>query len=111
MLNSRTWLLAAVPLLSAMSARAPPAPPAPPAPLAVGASPARAQPATPAPTATPSPTPVADMPGHVMADSPHLTMRGFSNIDYAIHEEGEPQTFALGQFDLLITSPLSDSIT
>jgi hypothetical protein len=90
MLNSR-WLVVAATILSAVSAGA--------------------QPAAPESTPTPSPTPVADMPGHVMADSPHLSMRGFSNLDYAIHEEGKPQTFALGQFDLLISSPLSDDIS
>jgi hypothetical protein len=45
-----------------------------------------------------------------MVDAPHLTMHGFSNVDFAIHEEGQPSTFALGQFDLVITSPLSDDI-
>jgi hypothetical protein len=60
----------------------------------------------------PTPTPAAmDMGGSVMGEGPHLTMRGFSNVDLGIHEEGKPTTFALGQFDLLITSPLSDDIT
>jgi len=41
--------------------------------------------------------------------SPRLTLRGFTNVDYAIHEEGEPNTFALGQFDLFVTSALSEN--
>jgi hypothetical protein len=50
------------------------------------------------------------MAGHVMTDGPHLALRGFSNVDFGINDEGEPNTFSIGQFDLLITSPISDDI-
>src|SRR4029079_19473823 len=59
---------------------------------------------------TPEPTPEA-APVHRVADAPHLELRGFSNVDLAFHEEGQPTTFALGQFDLLISSALSDDIS
>jgi hypothetical protein len=59
--------------------------------------------------ATPPPAPT-EMAGHAMSEGPRLVIRGFSNIDFAIHEEGQPNTFALGQFDLLISSALSDDI-
>ena len=44
------------------------------------------------------------MSGHSMADVPRLTLRGFSNVDLAVHEESQPTTFALGQVDLFYTS-------
>src|SRR5262245_8166960 len=62
-------------------------------------------------TPAPTPTPETVMSGHAMSEGPHLTLRGFSNIDFAIHEEGEPTTFALGQVDLFFTSALSDNIS
>ena len=40
---------------------------------------------------------------------PRLTLRGFTNVDYAVHEEGQPNSFALGQFDLFVTSALSEN--
>jgi hypothetical protein len=40
---------------------------------------------------------------------PRLTLRGFSNVDYALNEKRRPNTFALGQFDLFVTSALSDN--
>jgi hypothetical protein len=43
------------------------------------------------------------------ATAPRLTLRGFTNVDYAIHEEGQPNSFALGQFDLFVTSALSEN--
>lgn len=43
------------------------------------------------------------------ATPPRLTLRGFTNVDYAIHEEGQPNTFALGQFDLFVNSALSEN--
>jgi hypothetical protein len=60
---------------------------------------------------TPTPTPETMMSGHAMSDAPHLTLRGFSNIDFAVHEESKPTTFALGQVDLFFTSALSDNIS
>jgi hypothetical protein len=62
------------------------------------------------PAASPTPPPT-EMAGHVMTDGPHLTIRGFSNVDFGIHDEGQPDTFAIGQFDLLITSAISDDIS
>jgi hypothetical protein len=60
---------------------------------------------------TPAPTPETDMSGHAMGDAPHLTLRAFSNIDFAVHEEAEPTTFALGQVDLFFASALSPDIS
>jgi hypothetical protein len=43
------------------------------------------------------------------ATPPRLTLRGFTNVDYAVHEEDQPNTFALGQFDLFVNSALSEN--
>src|SRR4029078_6385338 len=40
---------------------------------------------------------------------PKLTLRGFTNVDYLVNEEGKPDSFALGQFDLFVTSALSEN--
>jgi hypothetical protein len=40
---------------------------------------------------------------------PRLTLRGFTNIDFAVNEDRLPQTFSLGQFDLFVTSALSEN--
>ena len=42
---------------------------------------------------------------------PRLTLRGFSNVDFAANEEGLPDTFALGQFDMFMTSALSSDLS
>jgi hypothetical protein len=42
---------------------------------------------------------------------PRLTLRAFSNVDFAINEEGQPDTFALGQFDTFMTSALSEDLS
>jgi len=55
--------------------------------------------------AQPEGSPVAESSG------PRLTIRGFSNVDYAVHDEGRPDTFALGQFDMFMTSALSDKVS
>jgi hypothetical protein len=68
--------------------------------LALGLTPASAQ--------TP-PAPEATAPAEQAG--PRLTLRAFSNIDYALHEEGLPDTFALGQFDTFMTSALSDDVS
>jgi hypothetical protein len=65
----------------------------------------------PTPAAPPPAPPPADMSGHFMGAGPMLTIRGFSNVDFAIHDEGQPDTFTIGQFDLLITSAISDDIS
>jgi hypothetical protein len=42
---------------------------------------------------------------------PRLTLRAFSNVDFALNEEGLPDTFALGQFDTFMTSALSEDLS
>jgi hypothetical protein len=42
---------------------------------------------------------------------PRLTIRGFSDVNYSVHEEGNPDSFALGQFDTFMTSALSDQVS
>jgi len=42
---------------------------------------------------------------------PRLILRGFSDVNLGLHEEGEPDTFALGQFDTFMTSALSDKVS
>jgi hypothetical protein len=46
---------------------------------------------------------------HDLAAPPKLTLRGFTNVDYLVNEEGKPDSFALGQFDLFVTSALSEN--
>lgn len=43
--------------------------------------------------------------------APRLTIRGFSDVNLALHEEANPDTFALGQFDTFMTSALSEQIS
>jgi len=50
-----------------------------------------------------------DVAAHQPAPPPKLILRGFTNVDYAVHEESQPNSFALGQFDLFITSALSEN--
>lgn len=45
------------------------------------------------------------------AAGPRLTLRGFSNVDFAVHEEGLSDTYALGQFDTFMTSALSEKVS
>jgi hypothetical protein len=63
------------------------------------AVPARAQEAVAAPEAA------------VESTGPRLALRGFSDVNFSAHEEGQPETFALGQFDTFMTSALSDQLS
>ena len=54
------------------------------------------------------PTPTAD---ELSVGSPRLVIRGFTDINFLAHVEGRPTTFALGQFDLFMTSALSDNLS
>jgi hypothetical protein len=48
----------------------------------------------------------------VPADAgPRLTLRGFSDVNFSAHEDGGPDTFALGQFDTFMTSALSEEVS
>jgi hypothetical protein len=58
------------------------------------------------PAASPEAPPAVSEPS-----GPRLTLRGFSNVDFAVHEEGLPDTFALGQFDTFMTSALSEDVS
>jgi hypothetical protein len=42
---------------------------------------------------------------------PRLTLRGFSDVNFAVREEDGPNTFALGQFDTFMSSALSDDVS
>jgi hypothetical protein len=53
----------------------------------------------------------ASPPVHEHTEVPHLTLRGFTNVDFVVHEEGQPATFALGQFDLFFSSSISPDIS
>jgi hypothetical protein len=50
-------------------------------------------------------------PEPALPGAPRLTIRGFSDVNLAFHEEGKPDTFALGQFDTFMTSALSEQIS
>jgi hypothetical protein len=50
-------------------------------------------------------------PEPALSGAPRLTIRGFSDVNLAFHEEGKPDTFALGQFDTFMTSALSEEIS
>jgi len=50
----------------------------------------------------PAPPPAESVP-------PRLTLRGFTNVDLGVNENDQPSTFSLGQFDMFVTSALSES--
>lgn len=56
----------------------------------------------------PSPEPSPDPSAAAESSGPRLTIRGFTNVDFAVHENRLPRTFSLGQFDLFVTSALSE---
>jgi hypothetical protein len=60
---------------------------------------------------SPEPAPSPDTIVVTEPAQPRLTLRGFANVDFAAHEEGLPDTFALGQFDTFMTSALSGDVS
>jgi hypothetical protein len=45
------------------------------------------------------------------AGPPRLAVHGFSNVDFAMNEEGAPLTFALGELDLFLTSQMASDVS
>jgi hypothetical protein len=82
-----------------------------------GGAVATAAPATPAATAAVPQQPKAPPPADMMHDMsagglPGMQFRGFSDIRFAAYDHhAAPNTFALGQFNLFITSKLSDKFS
>ena len=60
-----------------------------------------------------APTTPADTSHETMGGNfPHLQIRGFTDVSFHTpHERGTSNTFALGQFDLFVSSRISDHVT
>ena len=52
-----------------------------------------------------------DPDGNELVQSPQLILKGFTDISYGVNQDENDNTFSLGQFDLFITSALSDKFT
>src|SRR5262249_28905254 len=74
--------------------------------------PAPAQPAPPPATAAAAPQPSDMMHDMGAAGLPSIQFRGFSDIRYTAYDHHTaPNTFALGQFNLFMTSKLSEKLS
>lgn len=104
-LEARVHSLEAEKAASAVAPPAVSASPTMPAATATNPSPSNGEPLPPA--ETPQTASNSTMPMGI--DSPHLQIRGFADVRYAASNlKGTTDSFALGQFNLFITSKLSD---